>query len=368
MKILMISNMYPSNKYPNYGVFVKNFEESLKDKNIDVQKIIMTKTIYKSIKVLKYLIHYFKIIFNILIQRYDLIYVHYVSHNAIPILIANKFRKIKLFSNLHGTDLIPQRKEQEKFKVYTEKILQISDKIIVPSEFFKTEVNSIYNIDKERIIVYPSGGINTKKFFLLSEEEKYKFKYKNGINLETKIIGYVGRIDIKKGWDIFLEGIKILVDDNKIEKASVVMVGNGNEINQLRSMIKEYHLNEYIVYFDLLPQEELVNIYNIIDVFIFPTFQESLGLVGLEAMYCKCAIIASDIEVIRGYIEDNKEGYLFPKGDYLMMSEEIISILNKSHEDIEILKINARRRAEQYIDNKVNRDLVNFITSVNIIL
>lgn len=29
LMILVISNMYPSKKYPNYGVFVKNFYEKL---------------------------------------------------------------------------------------------------------------------------------------------------------------------------------------------------------------------------------------------------------------------------------------------------------------------------------------------------
>lgn len=41
--ILVISNMYPSDKYPNYGVFVKNFCDKLKESE-DVKIISINKT------------------------------------------------------------------------------------------------------------------------------------------------------------------------------------------------------------------------------------------------------------------------------------------------------------------------------------
>ena len=43
-KILLISNMYPSNKNKHYGIFVKNVEALLKSNGYNVDKVIMYKT------------------------------------------------------------------------------------------------------------------------------------------------------------------------------------------------------------------------------------------------------------------------------------------------------------------------------------
>ena len=43
MKILLISNMYPSEQFPSYGVFVQNTEKILVQYGIQVDKIVMQK-------------------------------------------------------------------------------------------------------------------------------------------------------------------------------------------------------------------------------------------------------------------------------------------------------------------------------------
>ena len=55
-------------------------------------------------------------------------------------------------------------------------------------------------------------------------------------------------------------------------------------------------------------QEYLVNIYNSLDIFVFPTYRksESLGLVGLEAMACETLVIASNNYGPTDYIKDKK--------------------------------------------------------------
>ena len=41
-KMLLISNMYPSNQHPTYGVFVKNFEKKMKQNGFSItQKCVI---------------------------------------------------------------------------------------------------------------------------------------------------------------------------------------------------------------------------------------------------------------------------------------------------------------------------------------
>ena len=61
MKILLISNMYPSEQFPSYGVFVQNTEKILVQYGIQVDKIVMQKD--KQIKqAFSYASHYANVI------------------------------------------------------------------------------------------------------------------------------------------------------------------------------------------------------------------------------------------------------------------------------------------------------------------
>ncbi|GAA0109163.1 glycosyltransferase family 4 protein [Clostridium tertium] len=358
MKILLISNMYPCDKFPNYGIFVKNFERGLIDKNINMEKVVLKKESKKVKKIIKYIKFYLDIFLKIIIKNYDLIYVHYASHSAIPIILANKIKKINLFVNVHGSDVVPQKQNQYKYQKYVKKILKISKKVIVPSIYFKELVINKYNINREKVEIYPSGGINEENFYFINEKTELKKKY--NINEKVFVIGFVGRIDRGKGWDIFLKSLKNLVDNNKIEGKVALIVGSGSQIKDFNNMINKLELNEYIIHFNLLPQSELNNIYNIIDVFCFPTMGESLGLVGLEAMMCGVPVIGSKVGALPEYIIENETGKLINKSDHKDLSNKIIEIYNEiNNNDVNkfIYAKKCIKKAREYESKKVNEKI-----------
>ena len=48
MRLFLVSNMYPSDKFPNFGIFVKNFEESFIDNGGFIAEKVVIKTIYNN--------------------------------------------------------------------------------------------------------------------------------------------------------------------------------------------------------------------------------------------------------------------------------------------------------------------------------
>ena len=55
MKILVVSNMFPSKKNPSYGTFVKNFCDQLEELKIDFDISVMKKSKGKVSKIVSYI-------------------------------------------------------------------------------------------------------------------------------------------------------------------------------------------------------------------------------------------------------------------------------------------------------------------------
>lgn len=88
--------MYPSDSAPNYGVFVQNTEKILVDAGMDVDRTVMFKHNGKLRKLVSYIRYYAEILMKGLSNTYDVTYVHYASHNAIPLLLLKRLKSKRL--------------------------------------------------------------------------------------------------------------------------------------------------------------------------------------------------------------------------------------------------------------------------------
>ncbi|SCN23728.1 2-deoxystreptamine N-acetyl-D-glucosaminyltransferase [Clostridium sp. N3C] len=324
MKILIVSNMYPDKKNVSYGIFVKRFCEQLDELGLSYDKSVLTKSNNKLKKLIKYSLFYIKTLIKIFINKYDIVYIHYASHSGAPVIFANKFKKFDIYTNVHGSDVVPENNKQEKFQKYTRKLMSISKKIIVPSEYFKDYVCRKYSVSDLKVEVYPSAGVDTEVFYPYDNDKKILTRSQLGLSNQYKYVGFVGRISTGKGWDTFIKAINIVSKENK--DLMFVIVGSGPEEEKMNSLISNYNIEDRIIRFGLLPQEKLADVYNSIDVFVFPTEREgeSLGLVAIEAMACGTPVIASDFAAPRYYIKDNYNGFKFEKGNFRELADVIL--------------------------------------------
>lgn len=301
MKLLVVSNMYPSKSAPSYGVFVQNFCRQLEELNIHYSLAVMRKSGGKLGKLFGYVSFYARSFFLSLFGSFDAVYVHYASHSSPGVLLARKLRKFRIFTNCHGSDVIPENAQQEKMQKNTRAILALSEKVIVPSAYFKRTVTEKYGIAQDKVFVCASGGVNTELFCPLPRETR-----------DTLVMGFVGRLSYGKGWRTLLQALAQLPDRD----FRLVLVGDGPEKEEMRTLLEKLQLAGCTQLHGLLPQQELARIYNDIDVFVFPTEREgeSLGLVAVEAMACGCPVIASDFAAPADYVADGINGYKFPMG------------------------------------------------------
>lgn len=351
MKLLVVSNMYPNEKFPSYGIFVKNFCQQLEELEIQYSLSVMQKSVNKLSKIFNYFIFYCKTFLTCIFVNFDIIYIHYASHSSLPVIAASKFRKLNIYTNVHGSDVVPENANHEKMQKYTKKILAKSSKIITPSKYFKEYVQTKYKVPPTKVFISHSGGVDKNIFYQENKETPYTSKLR---------IGFVSRISYKKGWDILLDACALLENGNY----ELVIVGNGPEIGAMQKKIKEKHLSEYITYYDLLPQDELRKIYNEIDVLVFPTEREgeSLGLIAIEALACGTPVIASDYAAPSYYIVDGYNGFKFKKGDATQLAEKLDMFSSLPIEKRNQLITGAVNSSKKYEKEQVKKEIKYIIT------
>lgn len=353
--MLLISNLYPSEKYPFYGTFVKHFND-ISENYFDVDKIVLFKVNSKLKKLINYFLFYGKIIFNILFKKYDVIYVHYISHVSIPLLLCKKLKKFNLYTNVHGSDIIPVSNLGKRLLKYTASILNKSQCVIVPSSYFKELVKEEFGIDEKEIRVYASGGIKEEVFYKRNDTSKNDILKKFNLEEDKKYIGFASRIIKGKGWEIFIEAINLMkINNDEVgDKYKFIIIGNGKEYKKMIKMIEEYGLEDYIVLFNLLSQEELAEMYSIMDWFVFPTYcKESLGLVGIEAMACGTPVIASNMAGPTTYVKDNINGFLFKPKDVKALYNAILKSINMSDSVYEKMQKQCLETASDYTSEAI---------------
>ena len=356
-KVLLVSNMYPSDKYKHYGVFVKNTKEILEDNGFVVDTVVMTKQTEKIAKLFSYIYLYSMTVLKGIFNNYDYLYVHFVSHSSLgAVFLKRTSKNIKLIFNAHGNDVIADMDFELKNEKRSNKYLKYADKVIVPSNYFKNAIMEKYNISEDIINVYPSGGVDTSKFTNIDIKEAKK---EVGLNNKYSYIGYVSRIEKNKGWDVFLKAVKELVDNEEIKNEKFIVIGGGAEEKEFNELVKKLKLKDYLEIRNMVSQEELINIYNSLDIFVFPTYRksESLGLVGLEAMSCETLVIASKNYGPTDYVINKSNGLFFKPEDPKDLAKKILEMKKMNNEEINKMKKKARDTAIKY-DSKNTKDML----------
>lgn len=347
-KILVISNLYPSKSAPFHGSFVKNFVDEL---NVYNQRPVTTCVLkgridgYGILKILAYLLFYGKIFYRLLFFNYDLIYVHLITHASIPIRIVSYIKKLNIVFNIHGEDLLVTTPLAKKLLNFVIPLLKKAKFIVVPSNYFKkVTLAQLPFLNEGKILVSASGGVK-EQFYV---ERTYTTS-------QDLAIGYVSRIDRGKGWDVFVDAIKIV--NGRGYKVNACMIGGGLDVEKMKVLINEEDIRN-ITYVGPVAYHDLPTYYSKMDLFVFPTLlRESLGLVGLEAMAASVPVIASQIGGITDYLRDGNNGLYFTPGDSEDLANKIQQFIELTNNEKATMAANARKTADQYKSDIVSTTL-----------
>lgn len=150
------------------------------------------------------------------------------------------------------------------------------------------------------------GNVKIWKNALEIEEfsfnKKMREQVRDNMNLENAfVIGHVGRFIHQKNHFFLLD---VFDEIHKIDNSSVlVLVGEGVLENEVRKIVKEKNLEEQVIFMG--NRKDVANLYQAMDIFIFPSFYEGLGMVAVEAEIAGLQVYCSENIPIEAKISEN---------------------------------------------------------------
>lgn len=210
--------------------------------------------------------------------------------NEIPVKGAGS--KIKYVVTIH--DLIfkkfPRNYKAIDRRIYNTKFkyaCKNANKIIAISEQTKKDIIEYYGTDPNKIeVIYQTCHKNYKKTY--SEEIKLHIREK--FDLPEHFILNVGTIETRKNLFGLIQAINHMKND-----LPIVVIGRKTRyLNFIKVQMQKLKINpDRIIFLHSVSIEELPAIYQMADVFVYPSFYEGFGIPLIEALHSRVPVITS---------------------------------------------------------------------------
>jgi glycosyltransferase involved in cell wall biosynthesis len=289
----------------------------------------------------------FRFIFNCILKRPSLVYVHLGSNaslyrESVFILLAKLFGK-KVITHFHAGDIDNYYPFQNKIgRTFIREALSLSDNFIAVSRESARQLRDL--TDSANISVIPNA-IDTSIFNNPDSAAK-----NNDRTIRLLFVGAVGKL---KGERDLIKALAILRRRKPNINIKVSFLGYGAE--NLKDFCDEQGISELVEHLGAVSLAERVGFYQKADVFVLPTYAEAMPMSVIEAMAAGLAVITTNVGGIPELIEDGADGILFSPGVVEPLAD-VISLLLENENIRLSLGEKARRKAREQMDFKTYAD------------
>lgn len=168
-------------------------------------------------------------------------------------------------------------------------------KIIALHDEMREELNELFNTDNTEVV---HNAIDIERFLSckITKEEKRK---EIGIPEDAFVLGHIGRFANQKNHQFLVDVYEKVYAKNK--NAFLLMIGEGELKTEIVEKLEKNNLHNYLILSKRTDVDELLRA---MDVFVFPSRFEGLGIVLIEAQVSGIRCICSDAVPNDAYVSD----------------------------------------------------------------
>jgi glycosyltransferase involved in cell wall biosynthesis len=210
-----------------------------------------------------------------------------------------------------------------------EREYEICDRIVVPSNVALSSFAE-FGLAAKTSVVFP--GVDTQFF---SPGPQHAGVRTRGLFR----VCFAGRLELSKGAGYLLQAWKRL----GLANAELVLAG---EVRPEMKELLETHADSSVRTAGFLTMEKLVQLYRESDLFVFPSVNEGLAQVLLEAMATGLPVVATELSGACDCVTEGKEGFIVPARDVDSAAQAIRWCYDHRHET-QAMGLAARARIER---------------------
>lgn len=243
--------------------------------------------------------------------RIDIIHAH-TRVSQVAAAIASGITGVPYVTTCHG---FFKKRARGIFDTWGVKVIAISDAV-------RKHLKDDLNVDGSRIALIYSG-VDAARFSRGYAQDEID-TVKRGAGLKAgPVIGTIGRLSSIKGQRFIVMAMRDILA--KRPDAQCLIVGNGEEEAALKALAVSLGVDSAIKF---IPScADTYRYLSIMDLFVFPSIKEGLGIALLEALASGRASVASRIGGIEDIITDGVNGLLVDVGDPSGMARAAIMLL-----------------------------------------
>ncbi len=172
---------------------------------------------------------------------------------------------------------------------------------------------------------------------------------------------YVGRLEKGKGIFKLIEAVEKIKE--VIPTISLSILGEGSQMQSILNSIKTKNLTPNIHLAGFQRDDQLRQHYYNARILVFPSEDESLGYVGLEAQSCGLPVITFDHQGARRWCRDYHNGFLVEGRSAQKLADKVLEIIN---DDVLLtrISINAREQMEFESYNASRQELTDIFIAL----
>lgn len=183
--------------------------------------------------------------------------------------------------------------------------------IVVPSNYQKRLV-SILTDEIPIQVIY--NGVDTSFFRALAPEEM-DVSSDPILPDNKKIIGWIGRLDKRKNWQMLIEIAKRMKDYRSDIEIWVIGGAQSVQREEFKAVWEEEQLTDLIKWFPVIPYQQMPHVYAKIrqsgGCTLATTKTESFGNTFIESMICGVPVVASKMMPVTELVIDGVTGRLY---------------------------------------------------------
>ena len=246
------------------------------------------------------------------------------------LMLARKYR-IPFVCSLMGSDINVYPSYRPLSYTMTRKVLLESDRVIAVSNALKDKAETIVLAKQEIRVIYM--GVDTENF-VKNNVNRNEIRTNLDISPNEIVLLFVGGLLISKGVFELIESFAKLY--KSFNNSRLILVGEGPAKNKLLERIRALGIQDFVYFVGRKPHDEIPEWLNACDIFVLPSYSEGLPNALVEAMACKCPVVATRVGGIPEVLKNKENGLLIKPQNVGDLTESLIYLISHREEAIEM--------------------------------